>query len=178
MEFARAGDYAWPMRAAAFGFVIAFLAVACAAVAPPTATPKIAATPDPVVLARAVAAAEAEMRIRAWLPRDLPPGAFIARVARANDQPPTLDIEYLFGERHLLLRQRPALAEPGFPAGAEQVDLDGVPAWALVRVDASGNPVQSELYWVRGGMDFALAGHMPIEDLMRVARGVAPPSAA
>jgi hypothetical protein len=158
------------------GVVVAALSVACAAI--PTATPTVPpATPDPERIGVAIAAAEARLRIRASQPTDLPAGARITRVAAAAESPPTLDIEYLIGERRLLLRQRPAQSDPEFPAEARPVAGEA-DIRAVSRVDGAGNQIGAELYWTRDGMDYALSGALPLPDMVRIARGVARPSAA
>jgi hypothetical protein len=131
-----------------------------------------------VRIERAIAAAEAQLKIRASLPSDLPPDGRIVRVAVVNEQPPTLDIEYLIGGHRVLLRQRPAQSDPQFPPEARDVALEGFAVKALARVDGSGRSTGTELYWTRDGFDYALLGTLPLPDLVRIARGVARPGAA
>jgi hypothetical protein len=161
--------------------LLGFATIACAYVPQPTATPvPRPATPvsDPAAVGRAIAAAEAKLRFRASLPRDLPPDARITRVLAPNQSPPTLDIEYLIDDQTVLLRQRPAQSDPGFPAETSPIDVDGFVGRGMARVDDAGKFVTGELYWVRDGMDYALLGGLPMPELMRIAKSVARPSAA
>lgn len=127
---------------------------------------------------RELAAAEARVRFRASLPRDLPGDAALTRVAVINEVPPTLDMEYLVGGRSLLLRQRPAQSEPGFPPEAVTLDVGGVAGRAVRRLDGTGRWLASELYWTKDGMDYALVGAFSEAELVQVARGVVRPGAA
>ncbi|TAK22305.1 MAG: hypothetical protein EPO26_11430 [Chloroflexota bacterium] len=154
----------------------AIATVSCAALPTPTeipATPTIAAE----TLERELVKAEADLRIRLSLPRDMPSNARLARVFVVNTQPPTVDLEFAVGPARFLLRQRPAQTAPGFPAEAVDVDLDGGPAKLLVKNDASGRPLPTELYWTRDNMDYLIAGAIPTDDLVRLARGVKRPGA-
>jgi hypothetical protein len=156
--------------------VLAALPAACAPIPTPSPTTP-PATPDEARISVAIAAAEAKLRIRASQPTDLPPGARISRVATVNESPPTLDIEYLVGERRFLLRQRPAQSDPQFPPDARPVDGEAGMR-AVRRVDGAGNEVGADLYWTKDGMDYALSGALPLLDMLRIARGVSRPTAA
>jgi hypothetical protein len=171
----RSACRAW-RRLTACLLVLAALSAACAPI--PVATPTTPpATPDEARIEVAIAAAEARLRIRASQPTDLPSGARITRVATVNENPPTLDIEYLVGERRFLLRQRPAQSDPQFPTEARPVAGEA-DIRAISRVDGAGNQIGAELFWSRDGMDYALTGALPLPDMLRIARGVSRPSAA
>jgi hypothetical protein len=144
----------------------------------PTAVPTPPPTPPPGVIERAIAMAEAEARLRLSFPRDLPGDARIMRVAIVNQTPPTLDVEYLIGSETVLLRQRPAQSNPQFPPEAKPIDIDGIAAQGVARVDASGRQVGVELYWSRDGMDYLLGGNLPAPEMARIARSVARPGSA
>jgi hypothetical protein len=151
------------------------LMLACAPVPTPTPTAPIPATPDEALISRSIAAAEAQLKIRASLPTGLPVGARVTRVAVIGDKPPTLDLEYLIGGQRVLLRQRPAQSDAQFPPEAAEVTIAGGTARALVRVDERGQLVKSEVYWTRDGMDYALAGALPIEQMATLAATVSRP---
>lgn len=135
----------------------------------------IPATPDPARIDTALAGAEAKLRFRASQIADLPGDARITRIAVPREQPPTLDIEYLAAGQRILLRQGPAQSTPDVPPEAQQ--MTGFPGKAMVRVDANGNENGAELYWTADGMDYALAGVLPIDDLVRIALSVRRPTA-
>jgi len=154
---------------------LAFLVVACAPIATPTATPRIPSTPAPGQHDRAIAAAEAQTRMRLSQPKELPAGSQLTRVALVNEQPPTLDLEYLIAGSQVILRQRPAQSNPQFPADAQPVELDGLTAHGVLRVSRDGQPVGVELYWTRDGMDYMLGGGLAPEQMAKIARSVIRP---
>lgn len=173
----------WPVGRAGWlwgGLLLAIGAVGCAPLPTPTPTQAVPASqpmasPDPQLAERALAAAEAQLRFRAALPRELPDGAQIVRVASVSTAPPTLDVEYLVGGQRLLLRQRPAQSDPQFPPEATEFDFEGLSGRAIARMDTAGKLVQSELYWTRDGMDYALVGTMPPSQMVPIARSVVRP---
>ena len=158
--------------------LIVVLIGSCAPIEAPTPTPRAPATPHAPTIDRAIAAAEARAGFRASLPSRLPPGSQVSRVALVNEQPPTVDIEYLLPDsRQFLLRQRPVQSNTLVPEEATRFVYEGLEGRALVQVDSQGRFVRSEVYWVGDGMEYVLTGVLTPEELASIARGVARPVA-
>jgi hypothetical protein len=141
-------------------------------------TPARPRAPEPGEADRAIAAAEAQIRVRLSLPTELPRDAIVSRVALVNESPPTVDVEYFVDGQRIVLRQRPAQSSPQFPDRAKPVDLGGLVAQGIAHLDGQGRAAGLELYWTRDGFDYMLAGNLPPEEMARIARSVARPRAA